>query len=719
MVYEDSFKTGKAEINRERKTRSCSLNQKIINESNWDKKREYYLSLLGIIITLLACWIVAWEQLPLFAEQLTQQEWGHALLHVFYIMIIASLIYGSLVYQFTRLAYILRRRRNHFALEKDLLKFYNQPAPTLTILIPSYKEESRVIWQTLISAALQEYPHKRVVLLIDDPPHPENPVDMANLLKTKRLPLQLQSIFEEPKNLFNGALFDFEQNLQYDKICVPTEVERLQSLWEGAASWFSCQAEYFISDHTDRLFVNQVLLTRRDTCIAHSQELKENRNRLTVVKLLREYRSLAGLFNVEITSFERKRFINLSHEPNKAMNLNSYISLVGNHYRIRRTKIGSFLEPVDPTQAELSIPDTDYFISLDADSVLLPNYALHLTQFMEQPGNERIAVAQTPYSSFPGSAKVIERIAGATTDIQYIIHQGFTEFRSTFWVGANALIRRAALEEIVETDMERGYPIKRFIQDNTVIEDTESSVDLVNRGWQLYNYPERLSYSATPPDFGALIIQRRRWANGGILIFPKLLRYLTQSPKPHQKIVEGLIRSHYLISIALVNFGLLVILTFPLTESVRSLWLPLTALPYFYLYGRDLVLSGYCKTDLLRVYALNLLLIPINLAGVFKSLQQAITGKKTPFGRTPKVNSRTTAAPIYILIVYGLFLVWIFGSIIDIFTGHYIHALFALFNAILLFYAIAFFIGFQESFVDLMAGFQKRRQLTRLSSRSN
>ena len=38
-------------------------------------------------------------------------------------------------------------------------------------------------------------------------------------------------------------------------------------------------------------------------------------------------------FQVEVTSFERKRFVNLSHEPNKAMNLNSYIALIGRQWR--------------------------------------------------------------------------------------------------------------------------------------------------------------------------------------------------------------------------------------------------------------------------------------------------------------------------------------------------------------------------------------------------
>src|SRR5207244_1370247 len=80
---------------------------------------------------------------------------------------------------------------------------------------------------------------------------------------------------------------------------------------------------------------------------------------------------------------------------------------------------------------------------------------------------------------------VLERTAGATTDIQDIIHQGFTRYGATFWVGANALARKRALEDIAVVDVERGYPIRKFIQDRTLIEDTESTVDLIDRGWQL------------------------------------------------------------------------------------------------------------------------------------------------------------------------------------------------------------------------------------------
>ena len=51
------------------------------------------------------------------------------------------------------------------------------------------------------------------------------------------------------------------------------------------------------------------------------------------IDFLREYRRLAALFTVEVTTFERKRYTNLSHEPNKAMNLNSCISLTSRSFR--------------------------------------------------------------------------------------------------------------------------------------------------------------------------------------------------------------------------------------------------------------------------------------------------------------------------------------------------------------------------------------------------
>ena len=428
----------------------------------------------------------------------------------------------------------------------------------------------------------------------------------------------------------------------------------------------------------------------------------------------REYARLLGLFSVRMTSFERKAYENLSHEANKAMNLNSYLGLMGKRFREVRVGDKLHLQQVADDYADLTVPHADYVITLDADSLLLPDYASRLMHVMEQPSNQRMAVVQTPYSAFPGAAGALERIAGATTDIQYIIHQGFTGYGATYWVGANALLRRSALDDIVEVDTERGYTIRRYIQDRTVIEDTESTIDLVVKGWQLHNYPERLAYSATPPDFGALLIQRRRWANGGLIILPKLLRRIFGRSGAKASVGEAFMRLHYLVSIAAVNTGLLLLLAFPITADIENVWLPLTAVSYFALYARDLMQLGYRGSDLLRVYALNLLLIPINLGGVLKSIQQGISKSKIPFGRTPKVKGRTAAPILYIIAEYALIAQWMVGAGVDFASARWTHGVFALVNAMFLGYAIVRFLGLSASAEDLIS--QIRRSRPRLAT---
>ncbi len=186
-----------------------------------------------------------------------------------------------------------------------------------------------------------------------------------------------------------------------------------------------------------------------------------------------------------------------------------------------------------------------------------------------------------------------------------------------------------------------------------------------------------------------------------MIIVPKLVAYLARG---HASLGEALLRFHYLFSLAAVNLGLLVILAIPFTQRVQTLWLPLTAVPYFLLYLRELTLLGYRAGDVLRVYALNLLLIPVNLSGIAKSLEQAWTKEKTPFARTPKVEGRTATSWTYVVAEYLLLFHWITGSAFDFAAGRWTHGAFALGNAAFLLYAIGAFVGFRESWGDLLTG---------------
>ena len=628
---------------------------------------------------------------------------------VVYVALVFVLVYGGLVYQAARIGYLRRRVAHEPASARELTDMWADDCPAITTLVPSYREEPRVVRQTLLSAALQAYPNNHVVLLIDDPPDCESPSDRDALTAARALPMQINTLLSEARLEVRkacGAAHWGGRNSGPSR-----QSDMLAAGYDRAARCFEQLATTtHVDDHTDRLFV-EVLNSQ----VPELREIARMLRRRPHDEAAHDWatRRLESMFATRVDAFERKRYRNLSHAPNKAMNLNSYIGLIGRRMRVEATGDGAHELHDAPVgqPADLEVPDTEFLLTLDADSLLLRDYAARLAHVMRQPQHARVAVAQTPYSAVPGAPGVLERVAGATTDMQYIVHQGFTHYGATFWVGANALLRMTALRDIATTHTERGHPVSKFVQDRTVIEDTESSVDLAERGWQLINYPERLSYSATPPDFGSLVIQRRRWANGGLIILPKCLRYLVRRRKTTTS-GEGWMRIHYLTSIATSNVALIALLFFPFPAAITPVWLPLTAVPYFLLYARDLSTRGYRLGDMGRVYALNLLLVAVNLGGVIKSISQIATGRPSAFKRTPKIAERTAAPALYVLAPGVMVAYLAYAALINGAEGSWSLAGFCAANALVLLYSMHAFIGWRSGTQDILAAVPRRRRAT-------
>ena len=656
---------------------------------------------VALAVTIGASFVAFFEIGGLAKQVAARGDWLAFAQYVLFAVIVFFLIYGNVVYQVTRSAYYRRRRAHRPRSLEQLRQLHRKDAPRLAVLIPTYKEEEEVVLQTLLSAALLEYPFKQVVLLIDDPPNPRSADDRDNLERMRRLPGRVQELLRPPAMLFNREL---EAMLQHRHVADADRGARLASLFTIAAEHVERIGNCVTgADHVSAFFranIIEAVACDLRASAEHWRNVAPGTSSPAAVE--RELRRLVSHFSAELTSFERKVYRNLSHTSNKAMNLNAYLGLMGTSVREHRNADGSRdLLPYEAHAASRSFPDTDYVITLDADSLLLNDYALRLVEFLERPENARVAIAQTPYSAYPGAPGTLECAAGITTDIQHIVHQGFTRYRSTYWVGANALIRKKALDDIVVGEREGAKTVRKFIQDRTVIEDTESSVDLWLKGWSLYNYPARLAYSATPPDFGALLIQRRRWANGGLIILPKLLRFVFRRPLGGQRLRDGLVQAHYLVSLAASCSGVLILLLVPFEDDPSKWWLPLTAAPYFLLYGLDIHRLGHRWSDLLRVYALNLALVPVHLGGVLASLAQAATGRKASFSRTPKVSSRTRVPGIYVASVLGLCL-YCFGNVVfDAMATRWSHAIFALINGGFLLYASMVFIGLRAAAEDL------------------
>ncbi len=674
------------------------------------------LSRIAIIVTV-AMWLLYVIDTTIRQFFLSRQSFGFTLEAVCYLLIITMLTFSSIMYLISRQGALLRFSKHTRIAKAVLDRFFAVNQPSITVLVPSYAEETDVIRKTLLSAYLQEYPKLRIVLLLDDPPYPSNPVIKRRLDDSRALASQIEEMFDGPRARFETLLKRFEKTSKGAdwRKALKKATNKLSEEYIWAADWLNNYADNeAVNDHVDAFFVDQVIrglakelaLTGKALAAAIDSKEPVSKDRLRQLHL-----RLVWIFRGEIEVFERKKYVSLSHEANKAMNLNSYIGLMGKTFSITQTPQGPALFPRSKTAKTkksdiFSVPDTDFILTLDADSILLKEYCLRLVYLLMQPANSRIAVTQTPYSSFRGAPTRIERLAGATTDLQHILHQGLSHYGATFWVGANAVIRKRALEDIVQREWVGGFEISRYIQDRTVIEDTESSIDLALHGWGLLNYPERLSYSATPPDFGSLIVQRRRWANGGLLILTKLWTVHKERKRKNEVTsrIEILLRLNYMASITWASFGLIFLLAFPYYGQLLSPFVIAAALPYFIAMSSDLKYCGYKRSDVLRIYGLNLMLLPVNIAGVLKSIQQALTGKKIPFARTPKVKDRTIASLFYVIaplliVAFSLFTLWRNIVVLNI-----TDAAFAAFNAATTSWAIMANVGFKNMLVDIWRG---------------
>jgi cellulose synthase/poly-beta-1,6-N-acetylglucosamine synthase-like glycosyltransferase len=618
---------------------------------------------------------------------------------------LAFFFFGQLIYLVCRLGFLYRTQSHRPASRAEIEAIYDgEHPPALLILVPAYCERIEVVRRTMLAAALLEYPDRRVVLLIDDPPIPVNAKAARDLATMREVASEIEILLRPQERRFVAELSDFTLRAERGPLSQIRERLRLEELYVEAAIWMENVASTFDPvDHVDRLFRDDIILKPAAALRARARELKLDAARegleLSREAIAREYRRLATLFAVRLSCFERKSYVNLSHSMSKAMNLNSYLGLVAHNFRKVIKPDGVHLEECDPAQAQLGVRDAKYVLSVDADTLLLNDYALRLIHLMEQDHNRRVAIAQSPHSACPGSPSLLEREAGAQTNIQRMLCQGSAYYGAAFWVGGSAIMRRAALEDVCEETEERGHSIRKYIQDRTLVEDTESSLTFLAKGWSIYNYLDPLSYSEIPADYGALVVQRRRWSSGGLLNVPALGQYLRTAERRPQRIPEAMLRFHYLASTT-VNLGMLLLPLLAIHDKLSSVWL-LTAFLYYAFYARDLACCGYSWSDLMSVYALSLLLVTVSVNGVYNSIRQWWTGRKPLFQRTPKIHERTAVPASYIVVTWSIPPAILLIAILDLISGSIQMALLGFLNTLVLSAAVLRFIGLRESWEDL------------------
>ena len=257
---------------------------------------------------------------------------------IVYVGITSVLALSALLYLVARQGALYRSRAHRRVPRAVIDSFFDTTLPTLTVLVPSYREEIAVVRKTLLSATLQEYPFLRVVLLLDDPPNPTSVPHRELLDGARRLPAELVEWLTEPRERFAVALEEFEMSELEDPEPeqVLAQMRALAADFAWADNWLRMRmAEEVVIDHVDKFFVEQVLGALADDFASVGRALTEAADEDSVLpraRMLQLHRRLAWSFRGEVTWFERKIYSSLSHADAARRDLSG----MGPHRGLRR-----------------------------------------------------------------------------------------------------------------------------------------------------------------------------------------------------------------------------------------------------------------------------------------------------------------------------------------------------------------------------------------------
>ena len=164
-----------------------------------------------------------------FASVFTSIELGSDNASIVKVMLVAifsisllSLFYGNIVYQLTRIGQ-LKRHWNHRDDYSNIEALHRlDGSPTVSILVPSYKEQIPVVMQTIMSAALSEYPNRKITLLLDDPPLCGG-ADLLTLSVTRELVAELNETLAVAADRFRVAACDYFERASLGTVVISRE----------------------------------------------------------------------------------------------------------------------------------------------------------------------------------------------------------------------------------------------------------------------------------------------------------------------------------------------------------------------------------------------------------------------------------------------------------------------------------------------------------------
>ena len=180
---------------------------------------------------------------------------------VLYLTMVTLLSLSALIYLVTRKG-ALMRFRIHQRVPRALLEEHfagKEDEESITVLIPSYVEEPRVVEKTVWLAALQEFPHLTIALLLDDPPFPSSDENREILARGREIVFSVIEELHPMSARFSQSRADIRRELDGGSFASAAVVSRLADDYRVAARWLENKASSWRpSRHHDVLHIEAV-----------------------------------------------------------------------------------------------------------------------------------------------------------------------------------------------------------------------------------------------------------------------------------------------------------------------------------------------------------------------------------------------------------------------------------------------------------------------------
>lgn len=286
----------------------------------------------------------------------------------------------------------------------------------------------------------------------------------------------------------------------------------------------------------------------------------------------------------------------------------------------------------------LEVASGDFIAIFDADFVPDPDFLIKTLPFFS---NEKIGMVQTRWTHLNRNYSLLTRLQAFALDAHFLIEQMGRNNQQAFinFNGTGGIWRKSCILDAGNW------------HDDTLTEDLDLSYRAQRKGWEFVYRPEIESPAELPPIMSAVKSQQFRWTKGGAECAVKHINGVLGQDLPFRvkfHAMAHLFNSSIFIAILLVSFSSIGVWWAGIQGLIPERLFKLAGvfmIGFVIIAGVYLVSYFYARRSFIKSLGQVFWQLPLFLSVSMglalhnaQAVWEGLTGKKSPFIRTPKFN---------------------------------------------------------------------------------